>query len=78
MHSASAPLPPVGQARLVLKRAGEEDGLRSASLANTFDLLIDLHVFCADFGIALHGRPFLNRTIDAAATHAGLTRVLPM
>jgi hypothetical protein len=58
--------------RMVLKCAGEEDGLRSASLANTFDFLIDLRVFCTDFGVALHGRPFLNRTIDAAATHAGL------
>ncbi len=57
---------------MVLKRAGEEDGLRSASLANTFDFLIDLRVFCTDFGVTLHGRPFLNRTIDAAATHAGL------
>jgi len=57
---------------MVLKCAGEEDGLRSASLANTFDFLIDLRVFCTDFGVALHGRPFLNRTIDAAATHAGL------
>jgi hypothetical protein len=30
--------------RMVLKCAGEEDGLRSASLANTFDLLIDRRV----------------------------------